>query len=178
MALRSTVYKAELQVSDMDRGYYALHPLTLALHPSETEERMMVRLLAFALHADPALIFGKGLSSDEEPDLWRKDLTGAIAQWIEVGLPDERRIRQAAGRAEQVVVLAYGGRAVDVWWQKSRAPLQKLAGLTVWRIEPEASETLAAMARRTMQIQASIQDGEVWITDGERDLHLRPLRLD
>src|SRR6185436_13552241 len=104
MALKSTVFRAELAVADIDRGYYADHPLVLARHPSETDERMMVRLLAFALHADPLLAFGKGLSTDEEPDLWRRDLTGAIGLWIDVGRPDERRVKKACGRADQVIV--------------------------------------------------------------------------
>jgi uncharacterized protein YaeQ len=98
MALKATVVKAELQVSDMDRHYYASHNLTLAQHPSETDERLMVRLLAFALNADERLEFGKGLSSDDEPDLWRRDYTGDIELWIDLGQPDESRIRKASGR--------------------------------------------------------------------------------
>jgi uncharacterized protein YaeQ len=103
MALKATIYKAELHVSDMDSGYYATHSLVLALHPSETEERMMLRVLAFALNADDELMFGKGISS-EEPDLWRRDLTGQIEQWIEIGQPDEQVLRRAAGRAREVIV--------------------------------------------------------------------------
>src|SRR5690242_13559913 len=112
MALKSTIFKATLAVADLDRGYYAEHALTVARHPSETDERMMVRLLAFALHADERLEFGRGISSDDEPALWLKEYSGEIRLWIEVGLPDERLLRRAAGRADQVVVLAYGGRAV------------------------------------------------------------------
>src|SRR6185295_12969669 len=117
MALKSTIFKAEISVADIDRGYYRDHALTIARHPSETDERMMLRLLAFALHADDALEFGRGISTDDEPDLWRRDLTGAIKAWIDVGLPDEREVRKACGRADQVHILAYGGRAVDLWWQ-------------------------------------------------------------
>ena len=113
MAIKATIFKTELQVSDMDRGYYRDHTLTLARHPSETDERMMVRLLAFALHADEALLFGRGLSTDDEPDLWQKDLTGAVELWIDVGLPTEKDIRKACGRARQVVVYCYGGRGVQ-----------------------------------------------------------------
>ncbi len=120
VALKSTICKAELAVADIERGYYRDHVVTIARHPSETDERMMVRLLAFALHADDALAFGRGLSTDGEPDLWRRDLTGTIEQWIDVGLPDEREVRKACGRAREVHVLAYGGRAVDLWWQASR----------------------------------------------------------
>lgn len=115
MALKSTVFRAELQVSDLDRHYYAAHALTLARHPSETDERMMVRLLAFALFAGERLEFGRGLSTEDEPALWRKDLTGAVELWIEVGLPDERALRRACGRAERVAVLCYGGRGADLW---------------------------------------------------------------
>lgn len=117
MALKSTIFKAELAIADMDRHYYRDHALTLARHPSETDERLMVRLLAFALLADERLEFGKGLSDTDEPDLWQKDLTGAIDTWVEVGLPDERRIVRAAGRAERVVVLAYGGNQASIWWK-------------------------------------------------------------
>ena len=115
MALKATVFKADIQVADMDRHHYADYSLTLARHPSETDERMMVRLLAFALFADPALAFGKGLCVDDEPDLWQKDLTGAIERWIDVGQPDDKWVRKACGRAREVVVLAYG-RALEVWW--------------------------------------------------------------
>jgi uncharacterized protein YaeQ len=109
MALNSTIYKVELQISDMDRHYYATHALTLARHPSETEERLMVRLLAFALYADDRLEFGKGISDEDEPALWRKAYTDEIELWIELGQPDEARIRKACGRSRQVVVINYGG---------------------------------------------------------------------
>ena len=116
MAPNATVYKAELQVSDMDRHYYALHNLTLAQHPSETKLRLMARLIAFALLAEERLEFGRGLSSDEDPDLWRRDYTGDIEQWIDLGQPDESRIRKACGRAQQVVIVTYNGNASDIWW--------------------------------------------------------------
>ena len=117
---KSTIYKAELQIANMDRHYYADHSLTIARHPSETDERMMVRVAAFALFAQERLEFCKGLSDVDEPDLWEKDLTGAIETWIEVGQPDERRIAKASGRSNEVIVIAYGGRASDIWWQGVR----------------------------------------------------------
>ena len=95
MASNATIFKATLQIADMDRNYYADHALTIARHPSETDERMMVRLLAFVQHAHEALAFGRGLSADDEPDLWRRDLTGAVELWIEVGQPEEKRLRKA-----------------------------------------------------------------------------------
>ena len=168
MALKSTIFKAELQITDLDRNYYATHELTVARHPSETDERMMVRILAFMLHADDALTFGKGLSADDEPDLWLKDLTGAVQLWIEVGLPDEKRIRRACGRARQVVVLSYGGRVADMWWQQNQAALKRQDNLAVINLSPEDSRALAALAARGMQLQCTLQDGEAWlIVDGE-----------
>jgi uncharacterized protein YaeQ len=104
MALRSTVYKADLQVSDLDRGVFESQTLQLALHPSETEERLMVRLLAFALHIGEGLAFGRGISSDDEAAVWQHDLAGNLQLWVEVGLPDERLLRSAGGRAREVVL--------------------------------------------------------------------------
>src|SRR5258708_39391271 len=120
MALKATIFKAELHIADMERGYYQDHSLTVARHPSETDERMMVRLLAFALNADATLAFGAGLSTDDEPDLWRKDLTGSIETWIDVGLPDEKRIRKACGRAAEVLVYSYVGHAPELSGQPCR----------------------------------------------------------
>ncbi|MGA1371465.1 MAG: YaeQ family protein, partial [Pseudomonadales bacterium] len=112
MALRSTVYRCALDVANVDLGYYAAHDLTLARHPSETEARLMLRVLAFALHATDAMEFGRGLSSEDEPDLWDRDETGRIRHWIMLGLPDERRLRRAAGRSDRVTLITYGERAL------------------------------------------------------------------
>jgi uncharacterized protein YaeQ len=163
MALNATTYKAELAISDMDRHYYATHALTLARHPSETEERLMVRLLAFALYADERLQFGKGIGSEDEPDLWRKDLTGEILEWIELGQPDEQRIRKACGRARHVIVLTYSGRGADIWWEKNRAQLARSENLSVIDIPAESVAALAALAQRTMRLQCMIQDRQVQV---------------
>ena len=177
MALKATIFKAELQIADMDRGYYGGHTLTLARHPSETDERMMVRLLAFALFADAHLEFGRGLSTEDEPALWQKDLTGAVELWIEVGLPDERDIRKACGRADRVVVLCYGGRGADLWWAQNRDRLERLRNLDVMGLPADTSKELAALAGRSMNLQCTIQDGQAWLTDGERSVQISPLRL-
>jgi uncharacterized protein YaeQ len=166
MALKSTIFKAEVAIADIDRGYYQDHVLRIAQHPSETHERMMVRLLAFALHADGALEFGRGISTDDEPDLWRRDLTGAIKAWIDVGLPDEREVRKACGRADQVHILAYGGRAVDLWWQAAREKLERQDRLSVSEVPLEASRALAELADRTMRLQVTIQEGHVLVGNG------------
>jgi uncharacterized protein YaeQ len=165
VALKATVYKADLQISDMDRHYYAAHALTLAQHPSETDERLMVRLLAFALHADERLVFGKGLSSGEEPDLWQKDLTGAIDLWIELGQPDEQRIRQASGRARKVVVYTYSGRSAGIWWERAGAALQRVKNLSVVDIAPSTTEAMTALLARSMRLQYMVQDGEAQLMD-------------
>ena len=166
MALKSTIFKADVAIADIDRGYYRDHVLRIAQHPSETSERMMVRLLAFALHADDALEFGRGISTDDEPDLWRRDLTGAIDKWIDVGLPHERDVRKACGRAREVYVLAYGGRAVDLWWQDARERLERQDRLAVSEVPIEASRALALLADRTMSLQVTIQEGHIFVADG------------
>lgn len=178
MALKSTIVKAELQVNDLDRHYYATHALTLAQHPSETEERVMVRLLAFALHASERLEFGKGLSTDDEPDLRERDLTGAIDQWIEVGQPDEQRMRRACGRARTVHVHPYSGRSAELWWEKSRAALERCANLAVVAIAPDSAAALAALYSRNLALQVMVQDGHVQVLDGDRvvDVALGPWR--
>jgi len=164
MALKSTIFKVALQIADMDRGYYADHSLTIARHPSETDERMMLRVLAFALHADEGLAFGKGLSTDDEPDLWQRDLTGVIRLWIDVGQPDEKLVRRACGRAREVIVYTYG-RGADLWWGRSQAALERSSNLRVMSVPVATSQELAKLAQRTMQLQCTIQDGHVWLGD-------------
>jgi len=179
MALKSTIFKASVSIADMDRPYYGEHAFTLARHPSETDERMMVRLLAFVMHADPHLEFGRGLSTEDEPALWQKDYTGTIERWIEVGLPDERTLRKAAGRAREVIVLVYGGKAAEIWWGKEGDNLSRLANLHLFAIDTTQSAELAALAERGMQLQCTIQDGQVWLTtgDGTQTVLIEPRRL-
>jgi uncharacterized protein YaeQ len=177
MALRATIYRADLTVSDLDRHVYGVHALTLARHPSETEERLMVRLLAFALHADEALAFGPGLSTEDEPDLIRRDDTGVIDLWIDVGLPDEKAVRKACGRARQVVVLAYGARKVDSWWQENAAGFARNGNLTVLALSGEETEALQALAARAMTLTCTVQDGHVWLASATQTVELAPRRL-
>lgn len=174
MALKSTVVRAELQLSDMDRHYYATHPLTLAQHPSETDERLLVRLLAFALYAHERLEFGRGLSDEDEPALWRRDYTGAIEQWIELGQPDESRLRKASGRAAQVVVVGYGGQAAESWWKRNAAALARLRNLSVVELDDAEIAAAEALLGRSMRVTAMIQDGELQLMDAERSVSLRP----
>jgi uncharacterized protein YaeQ len=176
MALRATVYRADLTVSDLDRGVYAQHALTLARHPSETEERLMVRLLAFALFADEALAFGRGLSAEDEADLWQRDATGTIELWIDVGLPAEKDIRKACGRAREVVVLAYGARRVEQWWGDNAAALSRLANLKVFTLTAEETEALQALAARSMTLTCTVQEGHVWLAAERTTVEVTPVR--
>jgi uncharacterized protein YaeQ len=177
MALKATIFKAELRIADIERGYYGDHAVTVARHPSETDERMMVRLLAFALNADEALAFGAGLSTDDEPDLWRRDLTGSIQTWIDVGLPDEKRIRKACGRADAVFVYSYGGHAAQLWWQQVGDKLARSHKLTVIELPQAGTRALAGLAARNMKLQVTIQDGQVWVTDDRESVQLDPLTI-
>ena len=177
MAIKATIFKAELQIADMDRNYYHDHALTIARHPSETDERMMVRLLAYALHANEALSFGKGLSADDEPDLWQRDLTGAIDLWIDVGQPDDKRIRRACGRARQVFVYSYGGHGAAIWWDQIGSKLERTSNLTVVSVPAAASQALAKLARRNMQLNCTIQDEQVWLADTEERVQVDLIRV-
>jgi uncharacterized protein YaeQ len=181
MALKSTVYKVALQIADMDRALYADHQLTVALHPSETEERMMVRLLAFALQVDPdgeqgQLQLARGLSDTDEPDLWQHDLTGRLLHWIDVGQVDDRRLVKACGRADRVTLYAYAS-SVPVWWAGIENKLVRLRNLQVWQLPAAESQALAAFAQRSMQLQVTVQDGNVWIGNGDTSLEITPVLL-
>jgi len=177
MALKATIFKAELHIADMDRHYYGDHALTIARHPSETDERMMVRLLAFALNARDDLAFGKGLSTDDEPALWRKDLTGAVDLWIDVGMPDEKDIRRACNRSNQVIIYSYGGRTSDIWWQQNHNKLERLKNLAIINLPFAETQALAQLAQRTMRLQCTIQDGVIWLADDNVRIEATPVEL-
>ncbi|KAG1253364.1 hypothetical protein G6F65_017499 [Rhizopus arrhizus] len=174
MALRATIYKAELNVADTDRHYYGSHSLTVARHPSETDERLMVRLVAYALHAQEELAFTKGLSDTDEPDLWVKDLTGAVKLWIEVGQPEERRILRACGRADEVIVYCYGGSASKIWWDGVRNKLERTRNLKVINLPSDQTRALAKLAERTMQLNANISDGIVYFSADKGEVSVEP----
>ncbi len=166
MALKSTVHRVELQISDLDRHYYASHSLTLAQHPSETDARLMVRLLAFAMYAQERLEFGRGLSADDEPDLWLKSLTGEIEHWIELGQPEEAALRRACGRARRVTLIGYSGRAFDIWWEKNAAALARCGNLEVIALPAGTAEALTRLMARGMRLQCLVQEGELqWMSE-------------
>jgi len=174
MAIKSTIFKAEVQVADLDRGYFADHSLTIARHPSETDERMMVRLLAFVLNASSTLAFGRGLSAEDEADLQDLDATGSIERWIDVGLPDEKAIRRACNRSRHVVVLSYGGRGADIWWQGTAGKVAGQKNLLVLSLSAAEGQALAGLAERNMRLQCTIQDGLIWLGDEKQHIELAP----
>jgi uncharacterized protein YaeQ len=181
MALKATIHKATLQIADMDRQVYVDHAVTIARHPSETDERMMVRLLALALNlpADDlrgTLELAKDLWDVDEPALWQQDLTGQIVQWIDVGQPDERRLLRASSRAERVVVYSHAA-STPIWWKGIATKITRAANIAVWQIDAEQSQALAAFAQRSMQLQLSVQDGSAWLSDSERSIEITPQRL-
>ncbi len=172
MALKSTIFKVELSVSDMDRHYYENHQLTIARHPSETDERMMLRIVLFALHANELLTFSKGLSTDNEPDLWQKSLSDEIELWIDLGQPDEKRIRKACGRSKEVYIYCYSTRSAEVWWQQMAGKLARFDNLTVRHVSAATVKQLGQMANKTMQLQCSIQDGVMWVNSEQNSVEV------
>ena len=174
MAQNATIYKIELSVSDMDRHYYETHKLTVAKHPSETAERLMVRILAFALNAHEHLEMTKGLSTDDEPDIWQKSLSGEIDVWVALGLPSEKVLRQSSGKAGKVIVYTYGGRVADVWWDKVRNSTSRFDNLQVINFTEADTAALAQLANRAMKLQVNIQDGEVMVSVDESIVYITP----
>ncbi|WP_419536285.1 YaeQ family protein [Endozoicomonas sp.] len=160
MALKATIYKAAVNIADMNRHYYADHDLTIARHPSENDERAMLRLLTWTLHASDNLTFTRGISTDDEPDIWQKSLSGDIETWIELGQPDEKRLRKACGRSRQVFIYNYGGRSSDIWWQQYQDKVKRFDNLHIYRIPAEANE-LARQIDKNMKLHCIIQDQQV-----------------
>jgi uncharacterized protein YaeQ len=177
MALKSTIFRIHLSLADVDRGLYQDFPLTVARHPSETDARLMLRVLAFALHADERLEFGRGISTADEPDLWRRSLDGRIEQWIELGTPEPERLRKACGRAEAVQVYAYGDRAVPVWWRRHGDALGRLERLRVLQFADAELRSLAAMLSPGLQLQCTLNEGNALLVGGGEVLEVAPAVL-
>ena len=176
MAQKSTIYKVELSVSDMDRHYYETHKLTVAKHPSETDERMMVRLVAFSLNAHDQLELTKGLSTDDEPDIWRKSLSNELELWIALGLPSEKIIRQSCGKADDVIIYSFGGKTAEVWWEKIKGATSRFDNLQVFNFSETETRALERLASRTMKLQVNIQDGDVMISADDDVVYLTPIQ--
>ncbi|AXI45584.1 hypothetical protein C1J03_05760 [Sulfitobacter sp. SK012] len=176
MAQKATIYKVELSVTDMDRHYYETHKLTVAKHPSETDERLMVRILAFALNAHEHLEMTKGLSADDEPDIWRKSLSGELELWIALGLPGEKVVRQSSGKANDVIVYCYGGRTAEMWWEKIKNSTTRFDNLQVVNLSENETSELAKLASRSMKLQVTIQDGDVMVSVDDSIVYVTPVK--
>ena len=181
MATKATIYKADVELADMDRHIYSDHSLTIARHPSETDERLIIRLLAFALNVptsddNGALEFAKDMWDPDEPCLWQKDLTGSLKHWIEVGQPDEKRLSRASSRVDRVTVYSFSS-STPIWWSGIANKLARIRNLTVWQIPAEQSQALEALAQRSMRVQVSIQDGAIWVSAGDRSVEVTLTRL-
>ena len=174
MAQKATIYKVELSVSDMDRHYYETHKLTVAKHPSETDERLMVRLVAFALNAHEHLEMTKGLSTDDEPDIWQKSLSGELDVWVALGLPSEKVMRQSCAKAAKVLVYPYGGRTAEIWWEKIKNATSRFDNLQVINFSEADTTALANLASRAMKLQVNIQDGDVMVSAVDSIVYLTP----
>jgi uncharacterized protein YaeQ len=176
MAQKATIYKVELSVSDMDRHYYETHNLTVAKHPSETDERLMVRILSFALNAHEQLEMTRGLSTDDEPDIWQKSLSGELELWVALGLPSEKAVRQSCGKSNEVIIYSYGGRAADLWWEKIKNSTTRFDNLQVLNFSEEHTNALEKFASRTMKLQVNIQDGDVMLSAGDSIVYVTPIK--
>ena len=173
MAISATINKISLNIANMDRHYYQTHELTLAQHPSETDLRFMVRVIAFIVNASSTMMFTKGLSIDDEPDLWQRRLTDEIECWIDLGQPDEKRIRKACGRADNVIIYTYHERKAKVWWDQQKSKLARFKNLEVFHVDADGAES---MVQRNMQLQCNIQDGEIYLSDGEINMDIKIIR--
>ncbi len=171
MATKATIYKALLNIANMDSHYYADHNLTMAKHPSETDLRLMVRLIAFILNADESLEFTKGISQDDEPDLWKKSLGGDIELWIDLGQPDEKRIKKACGRSEQVIIYTYQEGMATAWWKSIETSLTRFSNLKIVYLEMDGD--IEALAKRAMNLQANILDGELTLIEDDTSVVVR-----
>ncbi len=171
MATKATIYKALLNIANMDSHYYAEHNLTMAKHPSETDLRLMVRLIAFILNADEALAFCKGISQEDEPDLWKKSLGGEIELWIDLGQPDEKRIKKACGRSEKVIIYTYQEGMASAWWKQIETSLTRFSNLQVIHLEMDGD--IEVLVKRAMSLQANILDSELTLIDEEQSVVVR-----
>lgn len=155
----------------MDSHYYADHNLTMAKHPSETDLRLMVRLVAFILNADEKLEFCKGISQEDEPDLWQKSLGGEIELWIDLGQPDEKRIKKACGRSEKVIIYTYQEGMASSWWKQIKTSLTRFSNLQVIHLDIEGD--IEELAKRSMSLQANIFDNELTLIDEAHSVVIR-----
>jgi uncharacterized protein YaeQ len=165
MALKPTIYKAQIELADSDRNCFEELSLTLARHPSETLERMAARLLAYCLNCTRGLEFTRGISTADEPDVWEHSDHGEIAHWIEVGQPEAARLRKACGRARRVSVYAFA-KSADTWWKLNGESITALPRLRVWQFDWHEIQAAAALLERTVQLNISVVGGTLYVDNG------------
>jgi len=167
MAQPSTIYRVGIQLSDIDRGLYETLQITVARHPSETEERLLARILAYALYYEPELAFTKGVGAGDEPDLWSKGPDGRVRCWIEVGLPDAERLVKASRHSEQVVLCAFGS-SLPVWEKQHLPKLAGISNLTVISLDPAFLGSLSKRLQRSISWSLTVTEGSLYLAiDGE-----------
>ena len=171
MAANATIYKAILNIANMDIHYYEEHNLTLAQHPSENDVRLMVRLIAFILNAHEDLVFCKGIAQDDEPDLWQKSLGGDIELWIDLGQPDEKRIKKACGRSDKVIIYTFQAGMANSWFKQIENSLKRFKNLEV--VYLDINGEVEDLAARAMKLQANISDGELSLIEGDTTILIK-----
>lgn len=172
MAMNSTIYRVAYSINQMDKSYFETFDLRVARHPSENEDRMMARLVAFGLWAEEGLTFTKGLCSDKEPEIWSHNYDGSIRCWIELGEPDVKRLTRACKHAEHVHVLVYGENSVDGWWTKVKPLLHRFKNLEIVRLDPACLEVLERQCTRRMDLSLFVSDGDATLNVGEEAIPL------
>ena len=168
MALKSSVYKANVSLANLNTHYYEDIVLTMALHPSETEERLMYRLLAFLYSAHERLEVTVGLDNPDLPDIWQKNYTGDIEHWIDIGYPDEKKIKKAIGRSDLVSIFNYNSFKAKVWFGKNKSLLENKK-VQVFHLEEEIQGSLETLVQRSMALNCMIEDNHIFLSnDSER----------
>ncbi len=162
MARKAAIHRAQIELSHVDRGVYGEIRVTVARHPSETSERMLARLLAFALRHEEGLEFGRGVSTPEEPDAWSRDPDGRIRQWIEVGQPDAQRLVKAARQSERATLFAFGS-GVERWRRAQLEGRPLPPNLHVARIDDAFLDALASSLDRTLRWTLTVSEGALFL---------------
>ncbi|MDH5560462.1 MAG: YaeQ family protein [Deltaproteobacteria bacterium] len=164
MALKATISKVNLSVSNIDRHHYQDYRLTLAQHPSETDLRLVFRLAAFALYSQENPQFTKGLCADEEPELWTHRPTGEIRHWIELGQPSEKRIRQALSKAERMTVIGFHSTKFKMWFKGLNKKTLEQKKLRLIMFESIGTSGPEDLAQKNMNLSCIIQDDRIFLS--------------
>ncbi|MDH5389027.1 MAG: YaeQ family protein [Gammaproteobacteria bacterium] len=161
MAIKPTIFKLKISLSDLNRNYYDTLNITLAQHPSETAERMMVRVLAYCINAQEYLVFAKGMNDIDEPDIWARTLDNQITLWIDVGEPAVERIKKASRVAQALKIYCFNSKS-DVWWDQAKGKISQLK-TSILRFQWAEIQALAMLVQRTMEISVTITGDSAYV---------------